>query len=302
MIFWVGISAIVAAFALVITLVANGPPLPSVNPHDAFISPAPASVNPQATPAETTTANMAFHPNDIIQHSTVSALMAGFARAGPSAGQLSRYGTHGIGTFAAMDGEMVLVAGRAYQFTSDGAVRTAPNNLPLPFVQVTRFAPEYNLTVPRRWAKRELLDLFAYGGPDAGGRNSFIAVAVAGRFKRVDVRVAGPQESPEQPLSEVAANAKQWSIDDVDGTMFGFVSPKWAQGISVAGPHLHFVSDAQSGGKLQGGHVRDFEAEPGATLQWAVSGHHHLGLPRGKEWEALEMATVDTAGIQEAEE
>ncbi|GAB7355282.1 hypothetical protein MBLNU459_g5822t1 [Dothideomycetes sp. NU459] len=240
-------------------------------------------------------------PNDIFQFSTVSALMAGLAQTGPQVSQLPGYGTHGIGTFANMDGELIFLDGRAFQFTSDGSCKPAPPSTPLPFVQVTTFEPEYRVEFPSRLRKAHLLPVFGAGGPDGGGRNSFIAFSVTGAFRSVDVRVAGPQTSPEQPLREVAADAKQWTLTGVRGTMFGFMSPDWAQGISVAGPHMHFLSEEGEGGELKGGHVRDFEAEEGVQLRWAVTGRFHLGMPRGEKWEALELG-VDADGIKKAED
>lgn len=241
-------------------------------------------------------------PNDIFQFSTVSALVAGLAHSGPSASQLHGYGTHGIGTFAKMDGELIYLDGSAYQFTSDGRCRPAPANIPLPFVQVTKFEPEFCITeFPEKLRKDHLMSVFSSGGGESGGKNSFIPFSVTGTFRSVNVRVAGPQESPDQPLHEVAQNAKQWTLENIKGTMFGFVSPIWSQGISVAGPHVHFLSEKGKDGELKGGHVRDFEAEVGAQVAWSVTGRYHLGMPRGEKWEALELG-VDAEGIKKSED
>ncbi|KAF1346447.1 hypothetical protein BDV97DRAFT_300692 [Delphinella strobiligena] len=239
-------------------------------------------------------------PNDIFQFSTVSALMNGLARSGPTASQLHGYGTHGIGTFENMNGELIYLDGKAWQFTSDGQTRRAPSDLPLPFIQVSKFVPEYQ-TVTNKLKKDTLMDLFASGGPDAGGKNSFIPFSIKGLFRTLDLRVAGPQLYGAQPLAEVARNAKQWSLSDIKGTLFGIVSPEWSQGISVAGMHCHFISDADEKGEVQGGHVRDFLVGGDVVVGWAVTGRYHLGMPRGKEWEELEMGSVDGAGIKGAE-
>lgn len=243
-------------------------------------------------------------PNDIFQFSTVSALMAGLATSGPTASQLHGYGTHGIGTFSRMNGELLYLNNTAYQFTSDGQTRRAPPNEPLPFIQVTKFQPEYRTLASSNLTRDNLLELFASGGPEAGGKNSFIPFCVRGSFKAVHLRVAGPQLFEGQSLSEVAKNAKQWSLSDVKGTIWGISSPEWAQGISVAGVHCHFVTDADvAGGKdVRGGRVRDFEVGgEGVEVSWGVTGRYHLGMPRGEEWENLELGSVESAGIQDAE-
>lgn len=240
-------------------------------------------------------------PNDIFQFSTVSALMGGLADSGPIVSQLQGYGTHGIGTFAKMDGELLYLNGEAWQFTSDGKTRRAPADLSLPFIQVTKFVPEFITSVSSNLKREDLIDLFHAGGEMAGGKNSFIPFQIKGSFKDVHLRVAGPQLYDGQPLGEVAKKAKQWSYSDVKGTIWGISSPEWAQGISVGGVHCHFVTDADENGEVKGGHVLDFEVQDGVEVTWGVTGRYHLGMPRGKEWEDLELGTVDRAGIREAE-
>jgi alpha-acetolactate decarboxylase len=240
-------------------------------------------------------------PNDIFQYSTVSALMGGLASSGPTASQLNGYGTHGIGTFTKMDGELLYLDGKAWQFTSDGRTRPAPEDVSLPFIQVTKFVPEHTTTVSPNLKQEALIELFTSAGPEAGGKNSFVPFTIKGSFKTIHLRVAGPQLYDGQPLGEVAKNARQWSASEIKGTIFGIMSPEWSQGISVAGVHCHFVSDPDENGEVKGGHVCDFEAEDRVEVSWAVTGRYHLGFPRGKEWEDLELATVDKAGIKQAE-
>lgn len=239
-------------------------------------------------------------PNDVFQFSTVAALMSGLATSGPSASQLIGYGTHGIGTFSDLEGELLYVNGKAYQMTAKSGVKPAPPNISLPFVQVTKFVPEYRGLVTGSLQKDGLMDFFKQGGSQAGGGNSFMPVSISGRFKSIKVRVAGPRQTPDESLVSVTERAEKSTLTDIKGVMFGFVSPGWSQGISVAGPHLHFVSEPDDSGSLKGGHMLDFEADEGATVEWAVTGRYHLGMPRGDEWEALDL-TADAAGIKKAE-
>ncbi|KAL1296555.1 hypothetical protein AAFC00_000058 [Neodothiora populina] len=249
-------------------------------------------------------------PNDIFQFSTVNALIQGLATHGPTPRQLPNYGTHGIGTFTSMDGELLFLHGRAWQFKADGGTQLADPDVELPFVQVTNFEAEFRKTIKGRKVTREqLLEVLLDGGADgkAGGRNSFVPFVVRGAFDRLDLRTVAPQRFPGQGLREVAKNAKQWSIEKkTKGEIFGIVSPEWSQGISVAGVHCHFVAldaDGDGKGRVEGGHVVDFEAAEDEELEieWAVTGRFHLGMPRGKEWEELDMGTVDHEGIQSAE-
>lgn len=227
--------------------------------------------------------------------------MCGLATTGPQAAQLDSYGTHGLGTFAKMDGELLFIDGEAYQFTSDGRARRALPSTPLPFVQVTRFVPDYTTVVSEKLTKDDLMEVFKSGGPEAGGDNSFIVFCIKGEFKKMHLRIAGPQEYEGQKLSEVAANARQWTMNSIKGVMFGIYSPPWSQGMSVGGTHCHFLSEKDEEGVLKGGHVRDFEVENGVEISWAVTGRYHLGMPKGEAWNKLDLGTIDATGIKQAE-
>jgi len=238
-------------------------------------------------------------PNDIFQFSTVGALMGGLATSGPTASQLHAYGTHGIGTFENMDGELVYIDGKAWQFTSDGKACLADPNISLPFIQVTKFVPGYSSTVSHLNTE-SLLDVLSSQGPEAGGKNSFVTFSVKGVFKTLHARIGGPQLYHKQPLGEVAKKAKKWTAEGITATMWGVVSPEWSQGISVAGVHVHFLSEPDENGEVQGGHVVDFEIDDQVEVSWAVAGTFHLGMAKGKEWEDLELVP-DPVGIREAE-
>ena len=146
-----------------------------------------------------------------------------------------------------MNGELLFLDSQAYQMTASNGVRPAPADIPLPFVQVTKFVPEYRVQVPMNLRKDHLMKIFAAGGAEAGGPNSFIPFLLKGSFKSVKARLAGPAEHEGQSLAEVAANAKQFELSNVKGTIFGFVSPAWSQGISVPGVHCHFLTEGETG-------------------------------------------------------
>jgi len=76
---------------------------------------------------------MCFAGEDTItQVSTIDALMTGVYDGPTTLGELRTKGDFGLGTFATLDGEMVLLDGVFYQVTSTGAVlRPGPEVRPL---------------------------------------------------------------------------------------------------------------------------------------------------------------------------
>lgn len=167
---------------------------------------------------------------------------------------------------------------------------------------VTKFVPEFSLDISGDTEMESLMDLFGVEGPVAGGKNSFMPFRVRGTFGRVELCVVGPAKgrSPSSRSSSVGGVSVSGSpgtpekeqvheLLDVEGTIFGFVGPKWAEGISVTGFHCCFLSERDAEGKLRGGRVKDFKAHGEVQLTWSLTGRFHLGLPSGEEWESLDL-------------
>jgi alpha-acetolactate decarboxylase len=82
--------------------------------------------------------------NQMFQYSLALSLMDGVADRGLPISEFLKHGDHGLGTFRYMNGEMIVVDGKAYQMLSDGSiVELDPNGDAIhPFAQITRFQPE----------------------------------------------------------------------------------------------------------------------------------------------------------------
>jgi acetolactate decarboxylase len=82
------------------------------------------------------------------QVSTTGALVEGVYAGAAEVGHLRAHGDLGLGTFAGLDGELVVVDGRFLHVRSDGSVQDAPDSARTPFAMVTRFAPDTRAEVP----------------------------------------------------------------------------------------------------------------------------------------------------------
>ena len=76
-----------------------------------------------------------------------------------------------------------------------------------------------------------------------------------------------------------------FSFENTEGTLAGFWTPDYAQGIGVAGFHLHYIDDERSGG----GHVFDYVIE-NCTIQICQKAHMHLALPETADFMAAELS------------
>ncbi|XMA08009.1 hypothetical protein WAI453_000800 [Rhynchosporium graminicola] len=235
--------------------------------------------------------------NEIFQFSIISALMSGLASESSSIpiSTLLAHGSLGMGTFASMDGEMVILDSIAYQFHADGSIDLCPPTQLVPFALITPFQPslQTSIALPNKASLSKSLDrLF----PEA--KNAFVIFKAEGVFRRVKIRAIHKQRFDGEKLDVLAREQAVRTLENVRGTVVGFRSPAWSVGVSVVGVHAHFVDE----GRKVGGHVLEIEAEDGTeiTFEGSVSGSFRLELPQSKEFGEREL-DLDVLGIEKAE-
>jgi acetolactate decarboxylase len=193
-------------------------------------------------------------PDDtVFQVSTIDALLSGQYDGDATIKDVSRHGDFGIGTFEALDGEMVLVDGTFYQITSDGKAHPVSPEMETPFCAVTFFEPDLSFSIPEEIDFQRLQENVGSRLPT---ENVFFAVRVDGTFDEVKVRSVPRQQKPYPPLTEVVKDQPVYTFRDIKGTLVGFVCPYFVKGVNVPGWHLHFIADDRT----VGGHVLAFSA------------------------------------------
>ena len=197
--------------------------------------------------------------NGITQVATIDALLAGVYDGHMSLEELRRYGDLGIGTFEALDGEMILLEGAFYKVRSDGRVYRPALSESTPFACVTTFVPDARKSVKGPLDMKALeagIDTFV---PEP---NRFCAFIARGVFSHVRVRSVPAQKKPYPPLAEVTKDQPVFNLANVNGVIVGFRSPAFVKGVNVPGYHMHFLTDDLAAG----GHVLEFEMT-GGTLE-----------------------------------
>lgn len=238
-------------------------------------------------------------PNEIFQYSVVAALMDGVAGQGLPVSTLLSHGDHGLGTFRHMVGEMIILDGVLYQMKSDGSV-TAVDSGPksdavAPFAMITHFQPTQTVDAVLS-DKQDLFGMLAFLLPDA--HNLYLAIRVSGVFRNVTVRTVGGQTAPHEGLADVGAHQTSRTFDEpTEGTILGFRSPAYMQGVSVAGDHLHFLS----ADKRRGGHVLGLASDGEVKVEVAPISKFHLELPVHDDEFNEASLEADHAGISAVE-
>lgn len=190
----------------------------------------------------------------LFQISTIGALMAGAYDGRTTCGQLTARGDFGLGTFNALDGEMVVLDGVVYQVRVDGRGSRAGDTIRTPFAVVTFFDADATSTVVGPIAQPQLRSQV---DSLLAKPNLPYAVRIDGLFKRVTVRSVPRQNRPYPGLAEVVKDQTVFELHDVRGTVIGFALPQALGGLNVAGHHWHFLTADRSAG----GHVLDLVAD-----------------------------------------
>lgn len=236
------------------------------------------------------------HPPDaeVYQFSTISALLEGVYDGDVTVAEILRHGDFGLGTFNHLDGEMVILDGVCYRLRADGtASRAAPTDR-TPFAAVTWFHTDFEIAVQTRTGRDELT---AAIDRQIESANLIYAIKITGHFHELHTRTVMAQEPPYPSLTEATEDQAEAVFTDVSGTVVGFRTPDFEQGISVAGYHVHFLDADRTGG----GHVLDFTLD---HAEVAVSGASqlHLSLPTSGAFLDAQLSGADlTERINKAE-
>jgi acetolactate decarboxylase len=232
-------------------------------------------------------------PHVLFQASTIGALLDGSFEGDVTFAELAEHGDLGLGTLNHLDGEMIALDGRFYRADVDGNITEVPASERTPFAVMVPFHPAIGFELEGSLDHDRLLSEIDRRIP---AETASCAVRIDGRFERVKARSVPRQDPPYRPLTEVVGEQQVFELTDVDGTMLGFRFPEYAEGIEVAGWHLHFISEDRK----RGGHVLDCRAET-AHIELDPSGELHVELPPGIDLADPDAAKSTHAAIDQVE-
>jgi acetolactate decarboxylase len=231
---------------------------------------------------------------EVYQTSTMAALLDGIYDGDVTIAELLTHGDFGVGTFNHLDGEMVILDGTCYHLRADGSVTIASGQDKTPFASVLWFRPDKTITIAGPSDRAALTGLIDDAIPSP---NLTYALRVSGSFARVRTRTVMAQRAPYPPLTEATAHQHITDLEGVAGTLAGFRSPAYEQGISVAGYHLHFLTQDRD----HGGHALDFALDHG-EVHICTASELHLSLPRTAPFLSADLSPADTnAQIEQSE-
>ncbi|MFA6173308.1 MAG: acetolactate decarboxylase [Kiritimatiellales bacterium] len=231
--------------------------------------------------------------NTLTQVSTIDALLAGAYDGQMTLGELLKHGDLGIGTFDALEGEMIVIDHKVYQARADGTVRLMPDNTTTPFAAVVDFRADQ---ISDRDSQATYSGLQARIDELAPNKNLFVAIRFDGKFPSMKVRSVPKQQKPYPPLAEVTQHQAVFEYTNVTGTVIGFRCPEFVKGVNVPGYHLHFISKDR---KL-GGHILNFTAIGGA-LQIDTCNRFYMVLPEDGRLRTVDLSKDRSKELEKVE-
>jgi len=231
--------------------------------------------------------------HEVYQSSTINALLEGVYDGDMTYGQLRQHGDFGIGTFNALDGEMIGFDGCFWQITGDGHAHPVPDEFQTPFATVLFFNPRIQQTLDYPLDYTGLCTLL---DNELASANLFYAIRVDGRFGHVRTRSVPRQTKPYPPLTAVTEDQPCFDLREVSGTLAGFRFPEFAEGMNVPGYHLHFLSED----RRVGGHVLALELECG-QLAIDDTSNFHIELPTDEDFLAAELGRDRAEDVKKVE-
>jgi len=182
------------------------------------------------------------------QYSTIDALLQGLYDGQMLTKELLEHGDFGLGTFNALDGEMIVLDGVVYQVATDGVARVMPENTTIPFATITTFKADKNVTTTQDMNCSQLHDYIDTLLPE---KDIPYAIKIDGVFTYIQTRSVPKQQKPYPPLADVIEKQKTFDFFQQDGTIVGFKMPTYIGTLNAQGYHFHFLTHT----KQAGGHV-----------------------------------------------
>lgn len=234
---------------------------------------------------------------DMYQVSTLQALAKGDFYGNATIGELLQKGDIGLGTFKAVDGEMIVLDGKCYRAKADGTVSVAAASDSTPFASVTFLNKDIFFKLENINNMSELLAKLD-AAAKANGINNIYACRIAGYFKEVYARSEMEQKSePYKTFAKVLeTDQREFNFQDVQGSLVCVYFPKYMDGLNVAGWHVHFISDDRT----QGGHVFNCVITKAAAYMGKTSGFTFL-IPDTDYFQKLNLTDVSKEEIESVE-
>lgn len=197
--------------------------------------------------------------------------------------ELKERGDIGLGSYNALDGELIMLDGVLYEALGDGSVIVVNDSIKIAYANAAFYKEDkaFNLeNAPDYDNLRKQLNA------QISSKNYFYAFKIHGTFENLKLGGVPKQEKPyTEGLDVLIPNRPVFDKENITGTMVGFFCPEFIGQINVAGYHFHFVSD----NKKAAGHVMEFSDASNLTGGYRKISKYQFDLPETKEYDTVNL-------------
>lgn len=190
---------------------------------------------------------------DLLQVSTLGALIEGVFEGAYPIGLLRKQGGFGVGTYNGIDGECDCAGWLLLPCRADDSVEESADSELVSFAAVTSFMAERRYQV----TGMTMAQLDTYIASLIPINNHFYAIKVHGLFSSVTARAIPKLTPPYPALTEATAQETVFTRQGIERTVVIIRSPQYAANLNVAGDHYGFISDDHQ----FGGHALDLPVQ-----------------------------------------
>ena len=212
----------------------------------------------------------------LFQYSTLGSLLAGVYDGAMDYAEIRRHGDFGLGTFNALDGEMIEVDGQVYQVKANGVAYPVDDAMQTPFAVVTHFEADQTFRLEEPLNYDQLKESIDARLPT---KNIAYAIRIEGNFSYMKTRSVPRQERPYPPLLDVLKDQPTFEFENAEGVMAGFRLPEFMDDANAPGYHFHFINrERNAGGHVLECRLQEVRIEIDDTHEW------YTVLPQGDDF------------------
>jgi len=197
--------------------------------------------------------------------------------------ELKQHGNIGLGSFDHLDGELVMLDGKAYRIREDGTISEGKEEDEIVYADACFSKSDKAVDVDSFTNYTSLRNQLNKQLPSA---NHFYAFTIYGVFDSVTLGGLHKQSPPyTQGLDVLIPKRPVFKGTNVAGTMVGFYCPQFIGDINTAAYHFHFISDD----KKLGGHVMEITSGKKAALKWQKLIRYQFDMPASASFDTVKF-------------
>ncbi len=209
--------------------------------------------------------------SQLYQHSHFIATNQGLYDGTTTIDALVNHGRFGLGTFHALEGELLTLNGKFYHCSKGTSIQEAKPSATLPWAALADFTRHKKEALIKDISSYKALEEVLLGLMQSS--NYPFLFYMKGRFKNIVIGSVPQQKKPYPPIKDVIESSITVETGEVVAELVGFFAPEFMFPMKGKGFHLHCLSE----NKQYGGHVLDLTCcEASVTYEQLTAFHVEL--------------------------